>query len=175
MKTFGTLRRDSFFNPAEVLEEATALNSAINLLGRARFAAQGDNNYSHTFDASSLAAWNEFVLRWQNFYSRVTATLTGWVFRSENSTRDNLLNFEDDFNVFLGATEVTAPGSTTTISSPKPDTSRTEDNLQSAVSRAADAAKAAAKGLVFPIEAILGVVVVGGIAYTLWKGHRNGK
>jgi hypothetical protein len=168
MKTFGTLRRDSYFNPSEVLTEAEALNTAIKLLGRARFESGKD------FDTTAMAAWNAFVLRWKNFYKRVTATLTGWVFRSENSTRDNLLNFEDDFNVFLGATEVTAPGSTTVIASPKPDTSRTKDSITQAVKDTADAAKEAAKGLAIPLATILGVVIVGGIAYTLWKGKHHG-
>lgn len=165
MKTFGTLRRDSYFNPSEVLDEAKSLDAAIKLVGRARFESGKD------FDATAMAAWNAFVLHWKSFYSRITATLTGWVFRSENSTRDNLLNFEDDFNVFLGATEVTAPGSTAMISSPKPDTSRTEDSL----SHAADEVKDMAKKAVLPLATVLGVVVAGGVALYLWKGRHNGK
>src|SRR6266404_1664045 len=144
MKTFGTIRRDSYFNPSEVLTEAEALNAAVKLLGRVRFESGKD------FDATTMATWNSFVLRWKNFYNSATATLTGWVFRSEDSTRDNLLNFEDEFNMFLGATEITAPGSTTAISSPKPDTSRTEDSIKHAIAEAAAGAKKATEGLELP-------------------------
>jgi hypothetical protein len=166
-KTFGTLRRDSYFTPSEILTEAEALNSAIKLLGRARFES------GLKFDATAMAAWNSYVLNWKKFYNRITATLTGWVVRSENSTRDNLLNFEDDYNVFLGATEVSAPGSTTVIPAPKADTSRTEDSIKHAVEEAASTAKEAAKGLAVPLATVLGVVVAGGIAYTLWKGRKH--
>lgn len=169
MKTFGTLRRDSYFTPSEVLEEAQALNASIKLLGRARFESAKD------FDTVAMASWNAFVLRWKNFYNRiggnagVVASIPGtysWDVRALDSSRDILLNFEDDFAVFLGATEVTSPGSTPTISAPKPVDDRTEDNINHAIDEIAKGAKKAAAAVAFPLVTVL---VIGGIAYVLLK------
>ncbi len=176
MKTFGTLRRDSYFSPEAVLQEATALNAAIKLLGRARFEAGKD------IDSTAGAAWNSFVHRWKNFYSSMLPPFglhipgtSDWIFRSLNSTRDNLLNFEDEYSIFHGATEVTTPGSTTLIPAPVADTARNEDSVSHALNETVDAAKKAVTGIAAPLAAILGVAILGGIGYTLWKGHKHGK
>ena len=175
MKTFGTLRRDSYFTPGAVLQEGRALDAAIKLLGRARFES------GLKFDPVAMAAWNSFVLRWKKFYAEMTPGFglqipgtTDWIFRASNSTRDNLLNFEDEYSVFLGATEVTTPGSTASVPAPRMDTARNEDSIKHAVNEASAVTKAAAKGLIgTPLAYALGIVVVGGIAYTLWKGKHQ--
>lgn len=111
--SFGTLRRDSFFSPGEVLSEADQVDRSVKALAAAKF--EGG-------DVDSSGAWNAFVDRWNAFYADCTGLL-GWVFRSKNSTRDTLLDFEGEYESWR------AQAGADMLPSPNDADGRTPDNL----------------------------------------------
>lgn len=149
---FGTLRRDSFFTPGEVLTEANQLNQAIAALAQVEF------DHSDALSDADLAGWNAFINSWREFFGECTAW-DGWIFRGENSTRDALLNFEDQYAGYKGKLAQSAPSDAAALPAPAAQNDRTEDSLSSA-----------AKNLGAPLQkfgwelvAGAGIVVVGAV------------
>jgi hypothetical protein len=159
--TFGTLRKDSYFTPSALLDEATALDSAVRLLGATAF------NDNANVDADTLAAWNAFVGVWRSFWAECNAW-DGWVFRAENSTRDELLDYEGQFVSFKGQF-ANAGTDTSDVPDPTAEGSRTVDSISSAVSGAGAVLQK------FSWQLIAGAaIVVGGAVVLLMAARRGG-
>jgi hypothetical protein len=133
---FGTLRKDSYFTPGEVLDEATQLNNAIRALARIQF------NNLESQGQDQLAAWNAFIASWDNFWGECNGSGSlidpyGWFFRAKDSTRDNLLAFEDQYAGFKAQIGVFSGAAS--LPDPAPEEQRTADNVAAAIDSAGNA------------------------------------
>jgi hypothetical protein len=149
---FGTLRRDSYFTPAEVLTEANQLNQAIAALAQVEF------DHSDALTDADLAGWNAFVSSWRDFFAECSAW-DGWIFRAENSTRDALLNFEDQYNDYKAKLAQAAPSDAAALPAPTAQGDRTEDSPSSAAKKLG----APLQKFGWELVAGAGIVVVGAV------------
>lgn len=124
---FGTLRKDSYFSPGEVLDEATAFDVAIRRFGKALFDFGGEIA-PEWFDA-----WNALVEQWRGVWAQMNAW-DGWVYRAKDATRDTLLNLEAEYTRIKDAIGPDLEGDAgETLEDATPETQRTPDNIGSAV------------------------------------------
>lgn len=131
---FGTLRRDSYFTPGEVLDEARALDEAVRALSDIELA------HEDVLTVDWVAGFDAFLRSWRDFWGECNAW-TGWLFRAKDATRDELLNFEDQYVELKKQLEANVAGANTgSLDDPTPEGARTRDNLTQAADDAADAA-----------------------------------
>ena len=177
---FGTLRRDSYFTPGEVLDEATQMDNAV----RALAAILGNHVDDPAFTPDFLSGWNAFVDNWRDFWGQCNSW-TGWLFRAKDSSRDELLDLEDSYTDLKGQVDSlisssSDAGATDSLPDVNPESARTVDN----VSSAADAAESEAGNLLTkPLQAaedigwqtIAGaLLVVAGLVTAVVILHKHG-
>jgi hypothetical protein len=163
LMAFGTLRKDSYFNPGAVLDEATALDEAIRALAKVQF------NHDEVLDDDYLAGWNAFAATWREFWAECNAW-NGWIFRAENSTRDELLDLEGQYASFKATIgRLAGDGSTDGLPDVAPEGDRTIDNVTSAVSEAGGVFQKAGWQLLAG-----GAIIVVGLVGLIYVARRGG-
>jgi hypothetical protein len=163
---FGTLRKDSYFSPGEVLDEGNAFDEAVRLFGKALFDAGAP------VDQSWFDAWDALANQWRFVWAQMNAW-DGWIFRAKDSTRDELLELEAEYSrIKAGVAPKLEGDAGDALEDPTPESSRTPDNLTSAATGAAAAAGGVLQQVGWQLLVSAGIVVVGlvGLVYVARKG-----